>query len=63
MNAQILQEKIHGQEFKIAFSETNLRYLASEHDSEGKRKALETNLAGIRDAQAEIARLRKEAGK
>lgn len=48
-------------EFKIAFSETNLRWLASEPDSEEKRKSVVFNTAEIKQARAELADLAKMA--
>ncbi len=61
MNAAQRQEKIHGQRFKIVWSENNLRYLATDPDSEEKRRRVALNLQGIEDAKAEIARLEQEA--
>lgn len=52
-----LADRLHNQEFKITWSETNLRYLAGEPDSEKKRLAVKTNQDGIAEARAEIARL------
>lgn len=51
-------DKLANMEFKIAFSETNLRYLAGEPDSEEKRRNVATNVAGIAEAKAEIERLK-----
>ncbi|HEX2901685.1 MAG TPA: hypothetical protein VHS96_18380 [Bacteroidia bacterium] len=51
-------DKLANLEFKITFSETNLRYLASEPDSEEKRRNVATNVAGIAEAKAEIERLK-----
>jgi hypothetical protein len=49
------KEKIDNLEFKITFSETNLRYLAGEPDGENNRALKAANLAGIESALAAIA--------
>ncbi len=57
ISARLKADAIHNQEFKITFSETNLRYLAGEPPGEHRDKCVAINRAGIADAQAEIQRL------
>lgn len=52
------REKIDGLEFRIAFSETNLRWLADEPKTAENLHSKESNLAYIAEAKAEIERLK-----
>jgi hypothetical protein len=50
---------IRNLEFKIAFSETNLRYLAGEPESEKREKLIKFNSEEIDQARKEIEKLQK----
>jgi hypothetical protein len=53
------KEKIDGLEFRIAFSETNLRWIAGEPATPETQHAKKSNVAYIAEAKAEIERLKK----
>lgn len=59
MNARQLADRIANVEFKRAFAEDNLRYIATEPEGPDRDRARAFNIKVIEDTERELADLRR----